>query len=50
MDDLVKHSNCGYLTFHNKLEGKLDLAKLKKAKMDKEDDPFYKGGIGKFSN
>lgn len=49
VDVLIKHTDSGYMAYHNKLSGVLVLAPedLKRIEGD-EDDPLYKGGIAKF--
>lgn len=44
VDTLIRFGDTGYMPYHNKLEGKLDVKKLIKD-LDSDDDPFYKGGI-----
>lgn len=46
VDILVKHSDCGYMHDHNKLEGVLTLPSDFAERMDDDDeDPLYKGEI-----
>lgn len=48
VDILVKYTESGYLSFHNKLDGILNMSKIKSAISkfnSKEEDCFYKGGI-----
>jgi len=52
VDILVKHSECGYMTYENKVVGKLDTSGIKKlSTLDVDDidgDVLYKGGIKNF--
>jgi hypothetical protein len=45
IDILVNHSDSGYMSFHNKLDGVLNLDGVD---MKNLDDAFYKGQIEKF--
>lgn len=47
VDILVKHSESGYLHFHNKLDIRLDVSKVEKAILfdTPEEADLYKGGI-----
>lgn len=45
VDVLVKHSDAGYLHYHNKLAGTLVLTDETLTEIRGEDDPLYKGGI-----
>lgn len=49
VDVLVKHTDCGYMHYHNKLTGVLTLpAQVFEDLKDLDNDPFYKGEIRKY--
>ena len=51
VDRICRRSRGGYLMAHNKIDGRLDLRKIKAAarRMGEEGDPLYKGGLESMS-